>query len=561
MLAEIERCLSCGHCNDCGTCFVFCPDVAIRWEDGPVIDLEFCKGCGICVTECPGRDPGTRQRREAGRCLSACSSPATTPPPTGRCCPRAEVISAYPITPQTMIVELLSEMTASGTLDATFITVESEHSAMAACVGASAAGARTYTATAGQGLALMHEMLHWAVGARLPVVLTNVSRAMAPGWSIWSDQTDILSQRDVGWMMLFAESVQEAQDFVIWSYRVAEQVYLPAMVGMDAFILSHTAEPLIVHDQAAVDAYLPRFEPIYALDPADPRAYGGLVNRDHYFELRYKIFEAMERAGGLLVEAGEEFGEVLGSPVRPGGGVPARRRRVRDRLRRGAHLQRPPGGARRCGQRGIKVGLLRLVAFRPFPFDADARTLAGRPQGGGARPQHESGSLRDLRRRDPLPRSPDRRTPAGVRLRGRPRWARRPGGDGRSRSLDDLRDRDEPETRPVRRGEGPARSDPIRVHRRRWRDEVRRPRGRVRGSRHPGLPGVRRARCRCAWCSRSSATTPSPWCPACCWSIIDGPWPVHALADPGVPHRLRDRRGGGRRDQGGQGAIRARTPP
>ena len=110
---------------------------------------------------------------------------------------RAEVISAYPITPQTMIVELLSELTASGRLPAKFITVESEHSAMAACVGASAAGSRTYTATSGQGLALMHEMLHWAVGARLPIVLTNVSRAMAPGWSIWSKQTDFLSQRVV----------------------------------------------------------------------------------------------------------------------------------------------------------------------------------------------------------------------------------------------------------------------------------------------------------------------------------------------------------------------------
>ena len=230
---------------------------------------------------------------------------------------RPEVISAYPITPQTMIVELLSEMTASGQLNARFINVESEHSAMAACVGASAAGSRTYTATAGQGLALMHEMLHWAVGARLPIVLTNVSRAMAPGWSIWSDQTDILSQRDVGWMMLFAESVQEAQDFILWMYRVSEQVFLPGMVGMDAFILSHTAEPLIVHDQAAVDAYLPKFEPLYDLDPAEPRAYGGLVNRDHYFEMRYKVYENMERAGRLLVEAGEEFGEVLGHTYTP----------------------------------------------------------------------------------------------------------------------------------------------------------------------------------------------------------------------------------------------------
>jgi pyruvate/2-oxoacid:ferredoxin oxidoreductase alpha subunit len=290
---------------------------------------------------------------------------------------RAEVISAYPITPQTMIVELLSELTASGKLPATFITVESEHSAMAACVGAAAAGSRTYTATSGQGLALMHEMLHWAVGARLPIVLTNVSRAMAPGWSIWSDQTDILSQRDVGWMMLFAESVQEAQDFIIWSYRVAEQVHLPAMVGMDAFILSHTAEPLIVHDQGAVDAYLPPFEPIYDLDPADPRAYGGLVNRDHYFELRYKIFEAMDRASRLIVDAGEEFEGVLGRRY-----VPLEEYLLDDAeyviVSAGALTSNVRQAVRDLRERGVKVGLLRLVAFRPFPVAGLRRILAGR---------------------------------------------------------------------------------------------------------------------------------------------------------------------------------------
>jgi pyruvate/2-oxoacid:ferredoxin oxidoreductase alpha subunit len=290
---------------------------------------------------------------------------------------RAEVISAYPITPQTMIVELLSELTASGRLDAKFITVESEHSAMAACVGASAAGARAYTATSGQGLALMHEMLHWAVGARLPIVLTNVSRAMAPGWSIWSDQTDIISQRDVGWMMLFAESVQEAQDFVIWMYRVAEQVYLPGMVSMDAFILSHTAEPLIVHDQEAVDAYLPKFQPIYDLNPAEPRAYGGLVNRDHYFELRYKIFESMDRAGRLLTEAGEEFEAVLGRRYSP----------IETYMLDDAEIVIVSAGAmtsnvrqavKQLREQGVKAGLLRMVAFRPFPTVEVRRLLAGR---------------------------------------------------------------------------------------------------------------------------------------------------------------------------------------
>ncbi|MDJ0497122.1 MAG: pyruvate ferredoxin oxidoreductase [Acidimicrobiia bacterium] len=290
---------------------------------------------------------------------------------------RSEVISAYPITPQTMIVELLSELTASGRLDAKFITVESEHSAMAACVGASAAGARAYTATSGQGLALMHEMLHWAVGARLPIVLTNVSRAMAPGWSIWSDQSDILSQRDVGWMMLFAESVQEAQDFIIWMYRVAEQVFLPGMVGMDAFILSHTAEPLIVHDQEAVDEYLPPFEPLYDLDPAQPRAYGGLVNRDHYFELRYKIYENMERAGQLLIDAGEEFGDVLGHKYTPLEGF-----MLDDAeyvlVSAGAMTSNVRQAVRDLREKGIKAGLLRVIAFRPFPVKQIRRILGGR---------------------------------------------------------------------------------------------------------------------------------------------------------------------------------------
>ncbi|MBU1226633.1 MAG: pyruvate ferredoxin oxidoreductase [Actinobacteria bacterium] len=290
---------------------------------------------------------------------------------------RAEVISAYPITPQTTIVELLSEMVASGELDARYITVESEHSAMAAVIGASAAGCRTYTATSGQGLALMHEMLHWSVGARTPVVLTNVTRAMAPGWSIWSEQTDFLSQRDVGWMMLFAETVQEAQDFVIWMYRVAEQVYLPGMVAMDAFILSHTSEPLIVHDQAAVDAFLPRFEPLTTLDPAEPRAYGGLVNRDHYFELRYKVFESMERAAGLLVEAGKEFGDTLGFEYGP----------VDAFMMDDAEIVFVTAGAMSSNvryavtllrERGIKAGMVRLVAFRPFPFEPIRRLLEGR---------------------------------------------------------------------------------------------------------------------------------------------------------------------------------------
>jgi 2-oxoisovalerate ferredoxin oxidoreductase alpha subunit len=290
---------------------------------------------------------------------------------------RVEVVSAYPITPQTSIVELLSEMVASGRSTARFLTVESEHSAMAACVGAAAAGARTYTATAGQGLALMHEMLHWAVGARLPIVLTNVSRAMAPGWSIWAEQTDFLSQRDVGWMMLFAESVQEAQDFVIWSFRAAEQVHLPAMISLDAFILSHTSEPLIVHDQRAVDEYLPPLRPIYDLDPARPRAVGGLVGRDHYFEIRHKMYEAMERAGSVLQSAGKEFGDQFGFDYGP---VEAYRLDDADfvLVSAGAMTSNVRYAVDILRDRGIKVGLLRLIVFRPFPFAEVQKHLGGR---------------------------------------------------------------------------------------------------------------------------------------------------------------------------------------
>ncbi|MBU1493229.1 MAG: pyruvate ferredoxin oxidoreductase, partial [Actinobacteria bacterium] len=173
------------------------------------------------------------------------------------------------------------------------------------------------------------------------------------------------------------ETVQEAQDFVIWMYRVAEQVYLPGMVAMDAFILSHTSEPLIVHDQAAVDAFLPRFEPLTTLDPAEPRAYGGLVNRDHYFELRYKVFESMERAAGLLVEAGKEFGDTLGFEYGP----------VDAFMMDDAEIVFVTAGAMSSNvryavtllrERGIKAGMVRLVAFRPFPFEPIRRLLEGR---------------------------------------------------------------------------------------------------------------------------------------------------------------------------------------
>ena len=183
---------------------------------------------------------------------------------------RAEVISAYPITPQTTIVEELSVLCADGRLKAKFIPVESEHSAMACCVGASAAGVRTFTATSGQGLALMHEMLHWASGARLPIVMATVNRALGSPWNIWGEQTDSLAQRDTGWLQFYCESNQEVLDTTLQAFKIAEEVHLPVMLNLDAFFLSHTAEPVEIPEQNAVDHFLPRYQPDTVWTPTLP---------------------------------------------------------------------------------------------------------------------------------------------------------------------------------------------------------------------------------------------------------------------------------------------------
>ena len=172
---------------------------------------------------------------------------------------RVQVVPVYPITPQTAIVEKLSSFAANGDLQAKMIDVESEHTAMAACISASTAGARTFTATSSQGLSLMHELLFWASGSRLPIVMAEVSRALAPPWSIWADHLDVISERDTGWMQIFCESNQEVLDTILMLYRLCEMedVMLPAMAIMDAFVLSHTMEPVQMPGQHRVDEFLP----------------------------------------------------------------------------------------------------------------------------------------------------------------------------------------------------------------------------------------------------------------------------------------------------------------
>jgi pyruvate/2-oxoacid:ferredoxin oxidoreductase alpha subunit len=289
---------------------------------------------------------------------------------------RVEVVSAYPITPQTQIVEKLAEFTAEGRLKARFLEVESEHSAMAACIGASQAGVRTFTATSSQGLALMHELLHWAGAGRLPIVLVNVNRALAPPWSIYADQTDSLAQRDTGWMQIYCRSNQEVLDSVLLAYKVSEQVRLPTMLCLDAFLLSHTSEPVDVPDQTSVDALLPPYRPALCLDPAAPHAFGGLAGPDVFMELRHATQAAMDEALTLIPKAGQEFGDLTG---RRYGLVDAYRTEGAEILlvTMGTIATTAEAAVDQLREGGIAAGVVRLRIFRPFPADELVRKVGG----------------------------------------------------------------------------------------------------------------------------------------------------------------------------------------
>jgi len=279
---------------------------------------------------------------------------------------RAEVIAAYPITPQTEVVEKLSDMVANKELHAKFIKVESEHSAMAACIGAEAAGARSFTATSSQGLALMHEMLHWATNARLPIVMANVNRSMGTPWNIWSDQTDSLAQRDTGWLQFYCEDNQEILDTIIQAYKVCEKVLLPGMVNLDAFILSHTSEPVEIPPQKLVDEYLPKYNPRYKLDVKEPHTFGGLTGPDWYYELRYNIQSAMEDALDVIKDADSEFKSKFG---RGYGLVEEYKAKDADILliTSGSMSSTARETVDILRKKGQKIGLCRIRVFRPFP--------------------------------------------------------------------------------------------------------------------------------------------------------------------------------------------------
>ena len=201
---------------------------------------------------------------------------------------RVQVVSAYPITPQTVIVESLADIIGRGELKAKYMPVESEHTAMSSCMGASLAGARTFTATSSQGLAYMHEMLHFTAGERVPVVMVNCNRAMAPPWNLYCDHTDSLSQRDTGWIQYYCADAQDVLDAILIAYAVAEQALLPVMINLDAFYLTHTSEPLDVPDQETVDLFLPPYQASHKLDVDDPKTFSIVCGADLFSSIKYK---------------------------------------------------------------------------------------------------------------------------------------------------------------------------------------------------------------------------------------------------------------------------------
>ena len=282
---------------------------------------------------------------------------------------RPQVIAAYPITPQTHIVEALADMVANCTLDAEYITVENELSALSACVGASAAGSRTYSATTSQGLALMFEVCFNAAGMRLPIIMSIANRALGAPLSIWNDQQDSISLRDAGWLQFYAEDNQEATDLHYLAYKVAENhaIQLPAFVCFDGFILSHTYEPVDMLTQEQVDSYLPKFAPSERLDAADPVSFGMYATPEYYMEFRYAMDKALKDARGVIAAAGKEFGEKFGRDY----SALVEGYRLEDAeiaiVAMGSICGTVKDAIDEMRADGKKVGLLKIRVFRPFP--------------------------------------------------------------------------------------------------------------------------------------------------------------------------------------------------
>ncbi len=289
-----------------------------------------------------------------------------------------DVISAYPITPQTHIVEHLSELVAEGRLDAEFVPVESEHTAMSVCIGSAATGARTFTSTSSQGLALMNEVVFIAASLRLPIVMVVSNRSLSGPLSIWNDHSDAMSVRDTGWIQLFADSGQEAFDQLFWAYRVGEdpRVSLPVMVHIDGFILSHMVEAIEWVDEGQIRSYLKAFEPVHRLEPARPVSMGAFAMPELFTEAKKAQDEALRGAMGVILEGWQEWGELTGRHY-----VPVEGYRSEDAevvvVTMGSMGETACEAVDRMREGGRRVGVVKVRLWRPFPFDAFREAVSG----------------------------------------------------------------------------------------------------------------------------------------------------------------------------------------
>jgi len=291
-----------------------------------------------------------------------------------------KVVAAYPITPQTKISELLSSYVEGGVLKAEYVRVESEHSALTVLISASTVGARVFTATSSNGLLYMHEQLHWAAGSRLPIVMCCVNRGVGAPWSIFNDQQDSMSQRDTGWIQIYCRNNQEIIDTVVQAYRIAEEVYIPAMVCYDGFVLSHTMMPVEIPDAAVVKRFLPPYRPHTFLDPERPRTINPVffpwrrqnaegVLCDGYMEMRYKLQRDFERSKGVIEEVNREFTALFG---RNHGGLLWEYRTDNADIivtGMGSIAQEATLAVDALRAEGVKIGVVGIRTFRPFPHE------------------------------------------------------------------------------------------------------------------------------------------------------------------------------------------------
>ncbi len=286
-----------------------------------------------------------------------------------------DVVSAYPITPQTSVIERIAHFISKGEMDTDFIKVESEHSAMAALIGASAAGARTFTATSSQGLLLMHEVLHWASGARLPIVMANANRAIGPPWSIWAEQTDSLSQRDTGWIQLYASSSQEVYDLLFIAFRAAELSLFPAMVCLDGFLLTHTKEPVSIFEDSEVEPYIHKKLNTNRFNFTEPQAIGALAFPRDYIKIKTKQHKDMLNSIAHIRTAMREFNENFSreyAPITIYGSENATISIVTS----GTLAQTAMMAVDKLNQIGVSSNLVKLTLFRPFPAEELKECLA-----------------------------------------------------------------------------------------------------------------------------------------------------------------------------------------